>query len=133
MRLAAEFENYKKRAARENEMMREASNAEMVLKVLLIVDELEIALSHMGHAPAKEFKHGIELIYSKMKDLLKKEGVDEMKSLGESFDPYKHDALRQDEGEEGKVIEVIVKGYTLKGKVIRHAKVVVGKGGPDGK
>src|SRR5262249_20521903 len=54
IRLAAEFENYKKRSARENEMLREASSAEMVLKVLPIVDEFEIALSHMGHAPAKE-------------------------------------------------------------------------------
>ncbi len=133
MRLAAEFENYKKRAARENEMMREAASADMMLKVLPIVDEFEIALTHMGHAPAKEFKHGMELIYSKLKDLLRKEGVEEMKAAGERFDPYKHDALRQDEGEDGKVIEVIVKGYTMRGKVLRHAKVVVGKAKEGGK
>ena len=50
-----------------------------------------------------------------------------MKALGESFDPYKHDALRQDKGAEGKVIEVVQKGYLFKGKILRHAKVVVGK------
>ncbi len=132
-RKAAEFENYKKRAARENDMMREAAGADMMLKVLPIVDEFEIALSHMGHAPAKEFKHGMELIYSKLKDLLRTEGVEEMKAEGERFDPYKHDALRQDEGEDGKVIEVVVKGYTMRGKVLRHAKVVVGKAKEGGK
>ncbi len=51
-----------------------------------------------------------------------------MIALGETFDPYKHDAIRQGEGEEGKITEVIQKGYTFRGNVLRHAKVVVGKG-----
>jgi molecular chaperone GrpE len=128
VRVQADFENYKKRAARENEAARESASAATLLEILPIVDEFEIAISYMGHEPAKEFRHGMELIYSKMKDFLKKEGVEEMKAAGESFDPYKHEALRQDEGDEGKVVEVVVKGYTFKGKVLRHAKVVVGKG-----
>lgn len=127
MRLQADFENYKKRTARENEMMRENASAEMMLKLLPIVDEFEIAISHMDHASAKEFKHGMELIYAKLKDLLRKEGVEEMKAHGETFDPYKHDALRQGDGEEGKITEVVQKGYAFRGKVLRHAKVVVGK------
>jgi molecular chaperone GrpE len=135
LRLQAEFENYKKRAARENDMLREAASADMMLKVLPIVDEFEIAMSHMDHASAKDFRHGMELIYSKLKDLMKKEGVEEMKAQGQSFDPYKHDALRQGDGEDGKIVEVVQKGYELRGKVLRHAKVVVGKGkeGQDGK
>jgi molecular chaperone GrpE len=92
------------------------------------VDEFEIAMSHMDKASHKDFKQGMELIFSKMLDLLKKEGVEPMAALGESFDPYKHDAIRQGEGPEGKVIEVVQKGYTYKGRVLRHAKVVVGKG-----
>lgn len=134
MRLQAEFENYKKRAARENEMLREAASADMMLKMLPIVDEFEIALRHMEKAD-EGVRHGMELICSKLKDMMKKEGVEEMNALGESFDPYKHDALRQGEGEDGKVVEVIQKGYVLRGKVLRHAKVAVGSGkvGQDGK
>ena len=127
MRLHAEFENYKKRAARENEVVRENASAEVILKVLPLVDEFEIAMSHIDNANSKEFKHGMELIYVKLLEMLKKEGVEPMKALGEGFDPYKHDAIRAGEGEEGKVVEVVQKGYSFKNKVLRHAKVVVGK------
>lgn len=126
MRLQAEFENYKKRSEREAHSARERTEAGMLLKLLPIVDEFEIALSHMEHS--KEFRHGMELIYAKLRDLLKKEGAEEMRAEGESFDPYRHEALRQGEGEEGKVVEVVLKGYVLRGKVLRHAKVIVGKG-----
>jgi molecular chaperone GrpE len=128
LRLRADFENYKKRAEKENDTLKESSKAEMVLKLLPIVDEFEIAISHMETSSDKDFKHGMEIIYSKLSDLLKKEGVEEMESLGQNFDPYKHDAIRQGEGEEGKITEVVQKGYLLKGKILRHAKVVVGKG-----
>ncbi len=127
LRLRADFENYKKRAEKENDALKDTSKADVLLKLLPIVDEFEIAISHMGKVQDKEFKHGMELIYGKMLDLIKREGIEEMKAMGESFDPYKHDALRQDKGPEGKVIEVVQKGYLFKGKVLRHAKVVVGK------
>lgn len=127
-RLQAEFENYKKRAAREQDMLRENAAADAMLKLLPVIDDFEVALTHMGKGPHKDFQHGMELIYVKLLDLMKKEGVTEMKCLGESFDPYKHDAIRATEGEEGKIVEVIQKGYMLKGKVLRHAKVAVGKG-----
>lgn len=109
-------------------MLRESASADTLRKLLPVVDEFEIAISHMDSGPAKEFKHGMELIHAKIRDLLLKEGVAEMKALGESFDPYKHDALRQGDGEEGKIVEVVQKGYEYRGKVLRHAKVVVGKG-----
>lgn len=128
MRLQADFENYRKRAARENEFVRENASADVIAKLLPVVDEFDIALSHIDKSKHGDFKHGMELIYSKLLGMLKKESVEPMKALGESFDPYKHDALRQGEGEEGKIIEVVQKGYMYKGKVLRHAKVVVGKG-----
>jgi molecular chaperone GrpE len=132
LRLQAEFENYKKRAARENEVVRESASAELLLKLLPVIDDFDMALMHMDlhkkDDAGKEFMRGMELIYAKLLDTLKKEGVEEMNALGEKFDPYKHDALRHGEGEDGKVVEVVQKGYTLKGKVLRHAKVVVGKG-----
>jgi molecular chaperone GrpE len=127
MRLQAEFENYKKRAARENDALRENASADVLMRLLPVVDDFDAAIAHMDRSPHKEFRHGIELIYVKLLDLLRKEGVQEMKCLGESFDPYKHDALRQADGEEGKVVEVIQKGYAFRGKVLRHAKVAVGK------
>ena len=128
LRLRADFENYKKRTEKENVALRESSKADMLGKILPIVDELEIAFSHMESTSDKDFKHGMELIYSKLSDLLKKEGVHEMKALGEAFDPYRHDAIRQGDGEEGKILEIVQKGYLLNGKILRHAKVVVGKG-----
>jgi molecular chaperone GrpE len=108
--------------------VRENASADVLLKLLPVADDFDIAVAHMDKAPHREFRQGMELIYAKLKDILKKEGLEELKSLGETFDPYKHDALRQGEGEEGKVVEVIQKGYTLKGRVLRHAKVAVGKG-----
>ena len=127
-RTQAEFENYKKRVAKESEMVREKANADAMLKLLPFVDDFDAAIMHMDDSPHKEFKRGIELIFAKMLDLLKKEGVLEMKCLGQSFDPYNHDAIRVVDGADGKVVEVIQKGYTLKGRVLRHAKVTVGKG-----
>lgn len=131
MRLQAEFENYKKRAVKENAVVRENAGADVLLKLLPVVDDFDMAVAHMDEhkgSPAREFVRGMELIYAKLLDALKREGLEEMKTLGEQFDPYRHDALRHGEGDEGKVVEVIQKGYTLKGKVLRHAKVVVGKG-----
>ncbi|MFH0737971.1 MAG: nucleotide exchange factor GrpE [Candidatus Micrarchaeota archaeon] len=127
-RVQAEFENYKKRAAKESEMIRERANADAMMKLIPLVDDFDVAIMHMDKSPHKEFKRGFELIFAKMLDLLKREGVEEMRCLGASFDPYKHDALRVVEGDDGKIVEVIQKGYTLKGNVLRHAKVVVGKG-----
>ncbi|VVC03834.1 Protein GrpE [Candidatus Bilamarchaeum dharawalense] len=127
MRLQAEFENYKKRVIRENEMIKEKANADAMLKLLSIADEFDMAMMHIDSASPKEFEHGVELIYAKLLDLLKKDGVEEMKSINEKFDPFKHDALRQAEGEDGKIVEVIQKGYYIDGKILRHAKVVVGK------
>jgi molecular chaperone GrpE len=127
LRLQADFDNYRKRAAKENERLRENASAESMLKLLPVVDEFDIAMSHVDKASHKEFKLGMELIFSKLQDMLRKEGVEPMASMGEAFDPYKHDALREGEGESGKVVEVVQKGYLFKGNVLRHAKVVVGK------
>lgn len=128
LRLRADFENYKKRAEKENNALKESSKADMLNKLLPLLDEFEIAISHMEKSSEKEFKHGMEMIYLKFTELLKREGVKEMEALGEAFDPYKHDAIRQGEGEEGRITEIVQKGYLLNGNVLRHAKVVVGKG-----
>lgn len=144
-RLAAEFDNYRKRTARDLELVREASASDVYLKFLPLIDEFELAVIYSSRVILtcpqscvnendkpnkndKEFLRGFEMIYSKMLDMLNREGVEEMACLGQPFDPYRHDALRQDQGEEGKIVEVIQKGYAYRGKVLRHAKVVVGNG-----
>jgi molecular chaperone GrpE len=127
LRLAADFDNYKKRAAKENDVLKEQVQANTLLKLLPIVDDFDMAIGHMEHVQDKEFKHGIELIFAKLLDLLRREGVEEMKASGEMFDPYRHEAIRYEKGPEGKILEVVQKGYALKGKVLRYAKVIVGK------
>jgi len=128
-RIQAEFENYKKRTDKEREMLRASGSAMMVMQLLPILDEMEVAVNSIHHnAGAKEVKAGMEMLYTKFVSLLNKEGVTEMKALGESFDPYKHEALRTVEGDdEGKVVEVMKKGYLYKGSVLRHAMVVVSR------
>ncbi|MBN1170089.1 nucleotide exchange factor GrpE [Candidatus Micrarchaeota archaeon] len=126
LRLAADFENFKKRAEKEHGRIRETSNASLILKILAIMDEFEIALKHDG---GKEFKKGVEMIYDKMIAILKEEEVEEMKD--KEFDPHRHEAVRQADGENGRIMEIIQKGYLLRGRVLRHAKVVVGKKGDE--
>ncbi len=137
-RLAAEFDNYRKRAAKEVEQARDGSAGDVYLRFLPIVDEFELAVIYASKAASaqkggvgqteREFLRGFEMIYSKLLDSMKKDGVLEMDCLGQPFDPYKHDALRSAEGKDGIIIEVIQKGYSFKGRVLRHAKVVVGNG-----
>lgn len=81
----------------------------------------------MENASDREFRDGIRILYQKFVEVLKKEGLEEMKVIGERFDPEKHEAVRtvEDDGEENMICEVVQKGYTLKGNVLRHAKVIV--------
>lgn len=126
LRIQAEFENYQKRAARENEHIRETASAQTLLRILPIIDEFDIALSHMEKKKSHDAE-GMKIIYAKLMEVLKKEGVEEIKTNGK-FDPYLHEALKSTSGEEGKIIDVYQKGYLLKGKVLRHSKVAVGNG-----
>ena len=128
-RLQAEFENYKKRTAKEKEALAAIGSAATILKLLPVLDEMEVAMAAMEHdAGAKSLRHGVEMLHKKLLAVLEKEGLAEMKALGEPFDPYRHEAVRTAEGkEDGKVAEVMKKGYLFKGSVLRHAMVVVTK------
>ncbi len=128
LRLYAEFENFRKRTAKEQEGIAERAKASLLLKLLPVLDELELATVHTKDKGEKSNeKVGIEMIYKNMMKILTQEGLSEMDTLGKQFDPYYHEAVREADGEEGKVVEVIQKGYMFKGVVLRHAKVVVGK------
>ena len=128
-RLQAEFENYKKRTDREKEMLLAGGSAVMILKLLPFMDELEVAVEAIHHkASVKDVKAGMEMLSKKLHSMLEKEGLCEMKASGESFDPYQHEAVRTADGEsDGKVVEVMKKGYLFRGNVLRHAMVVVSR------
>lgn len=127
-RLAADFDNFKKRTAKEQEALKDNTNAVMLSKLLPVIDEFGIAITQMEKAKDKEFKDGITMIYNKLIETMKTEGLEEMRVMGETFDPYKHDSVKVVEGkEDDKIVEVVQKGYLFKGKILRHAKVIVSK------
>jgi molecular chaperone GrpE len=128
-RVQAEFENYKKRTDREREMLLMAGSAGMIEKLLPVVGDMEVAIDAIHHkASAKEIKEGMEMLYKKFHSLLEKEGLSEMNLENQLFDPYMHEAIRRVEGDtDGKIVEVLKKGYLFKGNVLRHAMVVVSK------
>jgi molecular chaperone GrpE len=129
-RAQADFLNYKRRNEQERQDFSRFANAELMLSLLPALDDLERALNSVP--PAKSAKHswleGIRLVERKFKSSLEAQGLTPIKALGEPFDPNFHEAVRQDKGKEGIVIEEFQKGYMLGDRVLRPAKVVVGNG-----
>ncbi|MFH1313182.1 MAG: nucleotide exchange factor GrpE [Candidatus Eisenbacteria bacterium] len=131
LRGLADFDNYRKRIAREREHMTKCANEELIRRLLEVVDNVELALEAASDAKDFEgFRQGIEMIYKRMSEILSKEGLCPIICLGEDFDPNYHEAVMaiDAEGKESeKVVEEMQKGYTLDGRVIRPSKVVVSK------
>ncbi len=130
MRLAAEFENYKKRTRQEWELLINQANAELLTEILGILDDLDRAFEHSGESN-EHFRDGITIIHSSLLDLLKRKKLREIEAAGKPFDPQYHEAvaeMKSEDVEEGIVAEVVQKGYMLNDQVIRPAKVVVSKG-----
>lgn len=130
IRLAAEFDNYKKRVTKEQNQLVKNANQELISKLLESLDNFSRALdSAKNSADIKSLQSGLELIYSQLMDILTKEGLEEIRAVGERFDPHLHEAVLQIESDqpEGTIVDEISKGYKLNGKVIRHSKVVVAK------
>ncbi len=133
IRLAAEFDNFRKRSARQYAEIIKNANEELILELLGILDDFQRALESTSVDNDKQtgedenFLPGMKLIYEKLLTTLKKKGVRSMEALGERFDPVYHDAVMQSpsEEEEGTVISVVSPGYLINDKVIRHARVVV--------
>ncbi|MDP4222721.1 MAG: nucleotide exchange factor GrpE [Bacteroidota bacterium] len=132
LRLAAEFDNYRKRTLKEKMEISKFAGEDLIRKILPVMDDFERALKSAEASPeCKGMKDGIELIYNKLSDFLKLEGLKEIDSLSRDFNVDLHDAVAtvpvEDEKRKGKIIEVILKGYYLKDKVLRHSRVVVGE------
>lgn len=131
LRLYSEFENFRRRTTKERlEWMQNASK-DLMVELLPVVDDMERALKSMQQAGEGKAAEGMELIYKKLYGTLEKKGLKPMNAQGEAFDPEIHEAVTQfdapTEDMKGKVIDELEKGYFLNDKVIRFAKVVVGK------
>ncbi len=130
-RLQAEFENYKKRTDKQNQEFIKFANKELILKLLPLLDNFELALKNIG-GNKNEFVKGVELIFSQFIEILEQQGLTKINSMGNEFDPHVHEALMQGNDKEKKdneIIEEFQKGYMLNEQVIRHTKVKVNKRG----
>jgi molecular chaperone GrpE len=129
-RLKAEFDNYRKRVLREQTRAVEFANEPLVMRLLEVLDEFELALVAAEQNPeVHKFVSGVEMVYAKLADILKAEGLERIDAEGTPFDPALHEALFQVDGGEGEqyVSDVLRPGYTLKGRVIRPAGVKVAR------
>lgn len=127
-RLAAEFDNYRKRVLKEQTRAVEMASEPLMRRLLEVVDEFELALMAAEQKPDFDrFLHGVELVYAKLLDSLRGEGLEKIEAHGRPFDPAQHEALMQSGESEGEpiVADVLRPGYTLKGRVIRPAGVKV--------
>ena len=127
LRLYSDFENFRKRTAKEKIDLIQGASAQLIIELLPVMDDYERALAN---APKGEISEGTQLIFNRLNSILLAKGLKELPAKGEVFDADLHDCITQfpapTEAEKGKVVEVIEKGYTLNEKVIRFAKVVVG-------
>ena len=127
LRVAADFDNYKKRAAREREEYVAHANERLVKELLPILDDLERALDAVGQHEEATVEDGVRLVHRSLAALLEKNGVREIATEG-MFDPHVHEALLSqpdDESESGAILDVLQKGYRLGDKVLRPARVIV--------
>jgi len=127
-RLQAEFDNYRKRVQREQSQVMELAAEPVVRRLLEVIDDFELALMHGTEKPDYDrFLHGVELVYAKLLDSLRAEGLERIDAQGTPFDPELHEALLQTGEGDGEpvVADVLRPGYTLRGRVIRPAGVRV--------
>lgn len=132
LRLFAEFDNFKKRSLKEKIEMSKMAGQEVIRSLLPILDDFDRARKTALNPENKDsFSEGVDLVYHKLYSTLQQQGLKEMEIVDGEFDPELHDAITdievQDPKLKGKIIDVIEKGYLLNDKIIRHAKVIVGK------
>ncbi|MGH2971885.1 MAG: nucleotide exchange factor GrpE [Burkholderiales bacterium] len=127
LRLAADFDNYKKRAARERAEYVALANERLLKELLPILDDLERALNAAEQHEEAQLEEGVRLVHRSLASLLERQGVKEI-ATGGKFDPHVHEALLAqpaDDKKEGDVVDVIQKGYTIGDRVVRPARVIV--------
>lgn len=127
LRLAAEFDNYKKRISKDIENSRSVGKAELASKLLPILDEFELAVKNFDMK--NEHEKGLAIVLSNFVDVLKKEGLKEIEAIG-VYDPYRHEIMMTKEAKEkeGTILDVVRKGYFWNNIMLRPASVIVSKG-----
>ena len=128
-RVMADFDNYRKRVIKDKDAQYSVILSEVITELLPVVDNLEKSLETKAEDEvAKAWKNGVELIYRQFSEVLNKLGAEEIKTIGEQFDPNYHDAVMHIEDEsvgENIIVEELRKGYKLKDRIIRHSMVKV--------
>jgi molecular chaperone GrpE len=130
LRLAAEFDNYKRRTSKERVELIQTAGRDIIQSLLEVLDDSERAEKNLEKTTdIEQLRQGVMLVFSKLKSTLQGRGLKAMDTKGADFDPELHEAVTEIPmpGMEGKVVDVVMPGYYLNDKLIRHAKVVVGK------
>ena len=125
-RILAEFENFKKRSAKEREGLYNSILSDVIEVILPVVDNLENAAK--VETKDESYKQGVELVLKQFKDVLTSKGIEEIKAIGETFDPSLHEAVgsvQDDTKGEKEIVQEYRKGYKIGNRVIRHSMVVV--------
>jgi len=131
VRKVAEFENFKRRNAKERVELIQTAGKEVITEMLDVLDDFERAKKQIESAEgAKELKEGVQLVFNKLKAVLQARGLKPMETIHKEFNPDLHEAIAEIPAPtpelKGKVLDEVMKGYYLNDKIIRHAKVVVG-------
>ncbi|MBO8156028.1 MAG: nucleotide exchange factor GrpE [Bacillaceae bacterium] len=129
LRLQADYENYRRRTKKERENDLKYKSQSVIMELLPVLDNFERALQiEVSDEKAKSFVDGIQMVHRQLKDALAKEGLEEIPTVGEQFDPHLHQAVMQvqdEEKESNEIVEELQKGYKLKDRIIRPAMVKV--------
>lgn len=130
LRLYSEYDNYRKRTIKERIELVKSAGEEVIKLILPVLDDFERAKVNMKQSTdVQAIKEGVDLIYNKLRNILIQQGIEDMKTIGEVFNPELHEALThipaESEEQKGKIIDETQKGYILNGKIIRFPKVVV--------
>lgn len=132
IRLYADFDNFKRRNAKERVELIQTAGRDVIQSLLEVMDDCDRAERQMQKSDdVAQIREGIQLVFSKLRNTMQSKGVKEMKTIGEEFNADFHEAITEipvnDDKMKGKVVDEVEKGYTLNDKIIRFAKVVVGK------
>ena len=132
LRLFAEFDNAKRRQAKERIELMQTAGKEIIISLLDVLDDSERAEKQFQTTEdVQQIKEGISIVFNKLRNILQSKGLKPMESIGHEFDVEKHDAITEIPAPTpslvGKVVDEVTKGYYLNDKIIRHAKAIVGK------
>ncbi len=135
VRLYAEFENFRRRTAKENFELMATANAKLIGRLTDVLDDYSLAFDPKHKTEKLEdFEKGMRMIHQKFREILDAEGLEEIDPQGQEFDPNMHEALMQQPSDtvpDNHVAQVYQKGYKLKSKILKHAKVIISTGKPE--